>query len=74
MFTAEVNLISRSGKWKKEFQAPEEELLETDRKHVLVTPDNKLENRNYIKINTTEINAAETAGIIKERFGLPGYG
>jgi hypothetical protein len=59
---------------KKNFKAAEEELLEMDRKHVPVTPANKFKNRTYIKINTTEFDAAETARIIKERFGLPGYG
>ena len=55
---------------KKDFDASEKELLETDRKHILNSDKGEFRNKNHLKINNTELNAERAAEIIKERFNL----
>ena len=55
---------------KKDFDASEKELLETDRKHILNSDKGEFRNKNHLKINNTELNAERAAEIIKERFSL----
>lgn len=55
---------------KRDLKASEEELLETDRTHILNPRTNKFQNKNYIKINNTKLTAKETARLIKHRFDL----
>ena len=55
---------------KRNFKPSEEELLETDRKHILNSKENEFQNRNHFKINNTRLNAKATARMIKERFDL----
>lgn len=52
------------------FKASEEELMETDRKYVLNSKDNKFRRKNYLKINNTKLDAIDTARMIKESFSL----
>ncbi|MBC8356600.1 MAG: AAA family ATPase [Planctomycetes bacterium] len=56
---------------KIDLKASTEELLETDRKHVLNSKLSEFQGkRDYFKINNTRIDASETARMIKERFDL----
>ena len=55
---------------KIDLKASTEELLETDRKHILNSSSNQFQSVNYFKVNNTNIDAKETARMIKERFDL----
>jgi len=55
---------------KNDFEASEKELLETDRKHILNSEENKFINKNHLKINNTKLNADKVARMIKEKFSL----
>ena len=55
---------------KMDFKASEEELIETDRKHVLNFKENEFTRSNYIKINNSRIDAIDAAKMIRDKFGL----
>ena len=55
---------------KRNFKASEQELLETDRDHILNSSANEFQNNNYFKINSTNLTSNETARMIKRRFDL----
>ncbi len=55
---------------KNNLEASENELLDTDKNHILNTVDNEFKINNHIKINNMNLDAVTVAGIIKERFGL----
>jgi len=55
---------------KRNFKASEQELLETDRDHILNSSANEFQNKNYFKINSTNLTANETARMVKRRFDL----
>lgn len=55
---------------KRDLKASEEELLETDRKHVLNNADGAFKRNNYFKINNTRVPAKEAARLIKAQFEI----
>ena len=55
---------------KRDLEASEKELLETDRNHVLNSSIDELNGENYIRIDNTRKDARETARQINERFSL----
>ena len=55
---------------KKGLKVSEDELLRTDRKHVLNSKTSEFHRKNHFKINNTKLNAKETARMIKEKFNL----
>jgi hypothetical protein len=55
---------------KRDLVWSENDLMETLQKHRLNSLDGELTFENYIKINNTDMSAAEVANMIKERFGF----
>ena len=55
---------------KRDLEFSEKELLKSIEKHRLNSYDGEIKDKNYIKINNTNISAEETAKIIKDRFKL----
>jgi len=55
---------------KKNILESDEELLDTDRKYRLNSNTNEFHEENYLQIDNTRINAAQTAKLIKEKFDL----
>lgn len=55
---------------KTDFEASEEELIETDRNFKLNSKGNEFRRSNYFKIDNTRIDAIDVAKRIKEKFGL----
>lgn len=52
------------------FKASEEELMETDREHILNLKEDEFSRSNYFRINNTMIEAIDAAKMIKEKFDL----
>ena len=55
---------------KRNLEFSEKELIDSTKKHRVNTYDGEIKNKNYIKINNTNISAIDTAKIIKEKFKL----
>lgn len=55
---------------KKNFEASEKELLETDRKHILNSNNHEFKDKNHLKIGNTNLSAPTVAEMIKEQFCL----
>ena len=55
---------------KRDLEFSEKELLKSIEKHRLNSYEGEIKDKNYIKINNTNITAEETAKIIKDRFKL----
>ena len=55
---------------KNNLEASENELLDTDKNHILNTVDNKFKINNHIKINNMNLDAVTVAKIIKKTFRL----
>ena len=55
---------------KRNIEASERRILRDDERNRLVSFDGEIPFENYIKIDNTNLSAAETAKIIKERFSL----
>ena len=55
---------------KRNLETSEQRLLRDDEKHRFVSFEGEIPFENYIKIDNSNISAAETAKIIKERFSL----
>ena len=55
---------------KRDLEWSENDLLQTLDKHRLNSLDREITFQNYIKINNTDMSAAEVAWVIKERFGF----
>lgn len=55
---------------KRDLEFSEKELLKSMEKHRLNSYEGEIKDKNYIKINNTNITAEETAKIIKDRFKL----
>ncbi|MFT4546716.1 MAG: hypothetical protein ACI8XO_002380 [Verrucomicrobiales bacterium] len=56
---------------KLDFAASREELLETDKRHVVNSPPRKFKGKNYIRIDNTHKKPGETAREIKQALSLP---
>ena len=54
----------------KNFRASEQELLETDREHILNSNNNEFKGKNHLKIDNTNISANVVAKMIKDQFCL----
>lgn len=55
---------------KRDLETSEQRLLHDDKKHRFVSFEGEIPFENYIKIDNSNLSAAETAKIIKERFSL----
>jgi len=55
---------------KSDFKDSEEELIDTDRTQTLNTKENEFGRKNHFKINNTNLDAIDTARMIKEKFSL----
>ncbi len=55
---------------KKNFKTSEKELLDNDFNHILNSSNNEFKDKNYIKINNTNLPADAVARVISERFEL----
>ncbi|MBR6658374.1 MAG: shikimate kinase [Oscillospiraceae bacterium] len=55
---------------KRDLETSEQRLLRDDEKHRFVSFEGEIPFENYIKIDNSNLSAAETAKIIKERFSL----
>lgn len=55
---------------KRDIEFSEKELIKSTKKHRLNSYDGEIKDKNYIKINNTNISAENTAKLIKEKFKL----
>lgn len=55
---------------KRNVEWSEKELIETMKKHRLNSYEGEIQKENYIRINNTNLSAADTAELIKKRFQL----
>ena len=55
---------------KRDIEFSEKELIKSTQKHRLNSYDGEIKDKNYIKINNTNISAENTAKLIKEKFKL----
>lgn len=55
---------------KRDFEWSEKDLLKSVEKYRLNSKPNEIKEKNYLRINNTNISAKDTAQMIKERFQL----